>query len=60
MDSTGPCRLEAKGIIARCRIGRGKVTVIADADWLDLDAIRDADQGDNVGLLLGELDALEH
>lgn len=29
------CRVEADGLIARCRIGSGEATVVADADLLD-------------------------
>jgi hypothetical protein len=53
------CALEAKGIIARCRIGRGRVTVIADADWLDIEQMRGIEQGQNTELLLRELARLE-
>lgn len=31
----GACRIDAGGVIARCPIGRGMVTIMADADWLD-------------------------
>ena len=56
----GDCELLAKGIVARCKIGRGKVTVIADADWLNVEHIRDTDQNENTDLLLRELARLEH
>ena len=32
------CRLSDQGLVARCAIGRGMVTVIADADLLNVDA----------------------
>jgi len=54
------CDLLANGIVARCRIGAGKVTVVADADWLDVERNRDVDQGENLHLLLLELASLEH
>lgn len=53
------CKLLAKGIVARCKVGRGKVTVIADADWLNVEHIRDTDQDENLQLLLRELARLE-
>jgi hypothetical protein len=54
------CDLEAKGIVARCRIGRGRVTVIADADWLNVEN-RSKEEGrdESLGLLLRELARLE-
>lgn len=36
LASTGVCRVEDGGFVARCAIGKGEVTVIADADWLDV------------------------
>ena len=52
------CDLEARGILARCRIGKGRVTLIADADWLNVD---DSTEDRNAGpaLLLRELARLE-
>lgn len=29
------CQLSRAGIIAECRIGKGQIAVVADADWLD-------------------------
>lgn len=34
LASSGACRVESAGFVARCAIGRGQVTLIADADWL--------------------------
>ncbi|GAA4754815.1 hypothetical protein GCM10023264_22510 [Sphingomonas daechungensis] len=48
------CDVEGKGLIARCAIGRGKATIIADADWLNVD-----DRSGDLQLLLRELDRLE-
>lgn len=31
----GPCVVESGGIVARCRLGKGRATVVADADWLN-------------------------
>jgi len=35
---TGACEVSEKGLIARCHIGRGQATVIADADFLNVEA----------------------
>ena len=51
----GACRIDGDGAIARCAIGRGKATVIADADFLN---VEDADS-DNLQFLLAELDRIE-
>lgn len=49
------CKLLGEGFVARCRIGKGEATVIADADFLNVD-----DQGsENLALLLDELERLE-
>ena len=34
MRRHGSCRLQPDGFVATCRIGRGTVTVVADADWV--------------------------
>jgi hypothetical protein len=49
------CKLLGDGFVARCRIGKGAVTVIADADFLNVD---DQDS-ENLELLLAELARLE-
>ena len=36
LESKGGCRIAAGGLIARCRIGKGVATVIADADLLNV------------------------
>ena len=55
LASSGPCAIADKGLIARCRIGRGSATVIADADFIN------AEEPGAVGLdlLMSELDRLE-
>jgi hypothetical protein len=54
LESKG-CKLLGDGFVARCRIGKGEATIIADADFLNVD-----DQGnDNLELLLDELGRLE-
>jgi hypothetical protein len=50
------CTVDEARLIARCRIGLGAATVIADADFLDSDRIGTA----NLDLLLAEMDRLEH
>ena len=51
----GDCATEAEGLVARCTVGRGKVTVIADADFLNVD---DAGAG-NLQMMLAELARIE-
>ena len=38
------CRIEADGVIARCRIGNGAALIVADAAFLNGDAAEDADR----------------
>ena len=52
---SGACKVGADGLIARCHFGRGKATIIADADFLRSD---DPDS-DNLQFLLAELDRIE-
>lgn len=52
------CAIAAEGLIARCSIGTGKATVIADADFLDVDRIDGADPDDNFGMVLEELNRI--
>lgn len=51
------CRLDDGGLVARCRIGRGEATVIADADLLD--ATRSERGQGNLAAVLSELERLE-
>ena len=57
------CEVAAGGIVARCRIGEGKVTVIADADFLNPDEVNFIKTGQpdsgNFQFLLAELALLE-
>ena len=55
LTSSGTCAIADQGLIARCRIGRGKATVIADADFLNVDK----PDADGLALLIAELDQLE-
>ena len=55
LTSTGGCIVVGAGMIARCSIGRGWVTVIADADFLNVED----SEADNLSLLVAELNRLE-
>lgn len=56
---SGKCRIAADRLVAHCTIGKGRATVVADADLLDVDALgRGA--GHNLDGLLEELAELEH
>lgn len=35
--SSAPCRAMGEGLLARCRIGGGTATLVADADWINDD-----------------------
>lgn len=54
----GGCKITADNFVARCRIGRGEATVVADADFLNVSKLGPKGSG-NLGGLLGELAALE-
>lgn len=57
--ATGPpCTPEGSGLVARCRIGRGRATVIADSDFLNPDSVEGADAAANFDLLVDELERL--
>ena len=49
------CKLLGDGLVARCRIGKGQATVIADADFLNVEA----EDSENLDLLIDELARLE-
>jgi hypothetical protein len=52
------CEISADRLVAHCRIGRGKATVVADADLLDPDDLgRDAEH--NLDAILSELSRLQ-
>jgi hypothetical protein len=55
----GRCPTEADGLVAHCTIGRGKVTIVADADLLDEREIEGAAGVDNLDWLMSELENLE-
>ena len=53
------CAVDRSRLVARCTIGKGFATVIADADFLDVERL-EGSKADNLGLLLGELERLDH
>lgn len=55
---SGSCRIGAAGFAAYCTIGRGQVTVVADADFLNVDQL-DGPTEHNLDALLAELATLE-
>ena len=61
LRSSGSCLLAGEGFVAHCRIGKGVVTVIADADFLNVGSSegRAGPVTRNLDLLLDELNRLE-
>jgi hypothetical protein len=53
----GQCAIAADGLVARCRIGKGIATIIADADFLDVQDLPESSA--NLDALLQELRRLE-
>jgi hypothetical protein len=54
----GGCRISGDRFVARCRIGKGKATIIADADLLDPDDLGKGAER-NLDAILSELSELE-
>jgi len=54
----GACSITSDALVARCSIGRGKATIVADADFLNADALGD-EARHNLDGVLGELARLE-
>ena len=54
---SGRCAVSADQLVAHCRIGQGRATIIADADWLDVEHLERA--GNNLDALLAKLAQLE-
>lgn len=54
----GACPISSDGLVARCRIGKGRATIVADADLLDADRVGQKGRH-NFNGLLAELAALE-
>ena len=55
LTSSGSCIVVGGGMVARCAIGSGWATVIADADFMNVED----SEADNLSLLVGELNRLE-
>jgi len=55
----GKCPTDADGLVAHCAIGRGRVTIIADADFLDERGVEGAATSGNLDWLSAELANLE-
>ena len=53
----GRCAISADRLVARCRIGKGRATVVADADLLDIDRLGSGGKR-NLDGLLAELASL--
>jgi hypothetical protein len=54
---SGRCPIASNGLVAHCRIARGAVTIVADADWLNVGQLDGA--GHNLDALAAELARLE-
>jgi len=55
----GRCPVSRDGLVGRCRIGKGEATIVADADFLNVEDL-DGPTDKNLDALLAELSALEH
>jgi len=55
---SGKCTIRADGLVAACRVGQGRASIIADADFLNVEALG-APAQHNLDALLAELAALE-
>ena len=51
----GPCSDDAEGISASCSLGQGEVFIIADADWLDVEGVRNAGGNSKENLIVLDL-----
>ncbi len=56
----GTCRLDSKDVFGECAIGKGRAIILADADWLNIEAIKAGGgyPGDNLFSLALFLSAL--
>jgi len=54
----GSCAIESGGLVARCAIGKGKATIVADADLLDVGSLRGEKQR-NLEAVIAELAQLD-
>ena len=55
---SGKCTVSADGLVAVCRVGQGRASIIADADFLNVEALDGLAQH-NLNALLAELAELE-
>jgi hypothetical protein len=55
----GRCEISRDRLVAGCRVGRGRATIVADADLLDVDRLGPG-ASSNLDGLLAELAQLEH
>ena len=55
---SGECAISGEGLVAHCRIGKGAATVVADADFLNSEALGPGSKR-NLDALLAELASLE-
>jgi hypothetical protein len=55
----GTCQVSADRLVATCRVGRGRASIGADADFLNVDQLGSA-AGHNIDGLIAELASLEH
>lgn len=57
---SGACEIGTSGLVARCSVGKGRATVIADADFLNVGGpgALDGPTAENLAALVGELTAL--
>lgn len=55
----GRCAISADRLVARCALGRGRATIVADADLLDVEHL-DGPTEHNLDAVLSELGRLEH
>jgi hypothetical protein len=55
---SGGCKISADALVAHCRIGKGAATVVADADFLNVEALGPGAKP-NLDALLAELASLE-
>ena len=55
---SGRCPVTEDSLVARCSVGRGRATVVGDADFINVDQL-DGPTDHNLDALLKELDSLE-
>jgi hypothetical protein len=57
-ELSGKCKIGGDGLVAHCRVGKGLATIVADADFLNVEEL-DGRTGQNLDALLAELARLE-